>query len=618
MPLWFRSPQANRRKKDDDSGDVSEEQSPFLSSSSATRRSSTKARAPTSLLPILSHPSSGNSAGLSTMPTPTCHSFLLGGQYYPGKDKRWKRRKGSRGALQMGFIACMLISCLSITWIIIESLLQSLYFPRHVPVTCNYEWLSWSTPEAAEAALDRWYHEEWPSIQRKRKAIPEDRRHKNLEQIGHSWYHRNDPPRTLVPRHKKTSFKGAATAVNKTDARHDEDKKMSNTTITRKLPGIIQKAHLSLTSLASAPKQHSPPWILQSMGAIDSPRPQCKANDASLQAAPTVTLVTQTTMDRVPLLQHTCSRWTDPIIVVVAVPSLSTKPPDWWSTTCAHAQWLPQLLPSDPQDYPVNFYRNVGLQAVSTSHVIVLDVDLIPSRELVSTIHTQLALQAQSQTEAQPTPPTALIVPAWERKLKRPCESTASCIQLFHNVPAYLPDTLATLQQCVSDKKCQVFQEDVNWEGHTATHSYEWLNRSSDPNHPKHNTPLLMDCWDSLRYEPYVVLPWCSLQPPPSSSSTGVSQSAPYYDERFKGYGKNKIEYIQHLRFLGYKFAILPQGYVIHHPHKESPSKEKWNAWKDYGLHKEMDDLYMTFLKELIVKYPPSADRRLIDKCDKK
>jgi len=44
----------------------------------------------------------------------------------------------------------------------------------------------------------------------------------------------------------------------------------------------------------------------------------------------------------------------------------------------------------DNHDYPVNQLRNIGLDAVSTSHVFTLDVDFVPSSNLHSTIQNVL------------------------------------------------------------------------------------------------------------------------------------------------------------------------------------------------------------------------------------
>ena len=46
-----------------------------------------------------------------------------------------------------------------------------------------------------------------------------------------------------------------------------------------------------------------------------------------------------------------------------------------------------------------------------------------------------------------------------------------------------------------------------------------------------------IECFRSNRYEPYVVVSMAQM---------------PLYDERFAGYGKNKIQHVSHLRRMGY------------------------------------------------------------------
>ena len=41
----------------------------------------------------------------------------------------------------------------------------------------------------------------------------------------------------------------------------------------------------------------------------------------------------------------------------------------------------------------------------------------------------------------------------------------------------------------------------------------------------------------------------------------------PMFNEIFYNYGRNKVEWIEHLRYLGYKFAILVQGFGVDIPH---------------------------------------------------
>lgn len=41
----------------------------------------------------------------------------------------------------------------------------------------------------------------------------------------------------------------------------------------------------------------------------------------------------------------------------------------------------------------------------------------------------------------------------------------------------------------------------------------------------------------------------------------------PLFDERFVDYGKNKVQWIIHLRMIGYKYHVLSQSFAIDVPH---------------------------------------------------
>lgn len=45
--------------------------------------------------------------------------------------------------------------------------------------------------------------------------------------------------------------------------------------------------------------------------------------------------------------------------------------------------------------------------------------------------------------------------------------------------------------------------------------------------------------------------------------------STPMYDERFVGYGYNKLQLIEHLRTMNYKFYLLNHAFMIDLAHKE-------------------------------------------------
>ena len=251
---------------------------------------------------------------------------------------------------------------------------------------------------------------------------------------------------------------------------------------------------------------------------------------------------------------------------------------------------------SKSENYPVNRLRNVGLDAVTTSHVMVMDIDFVPAEGLADTVRDALKLLHQKQPNGEDR--HALVVPAFERLPPNPCESDSDCARYLKTDSSFIPKNFDDLHDCVGRKKCIVFQSNNNWEGHSTTMSGKWLQRKwyEDPN-GEETTFTTIPCFHTARYEPYVVLRWC---PPGNDSTLPV---APYYDERFHGYGKNKIELVSHLRKQGYRFSILPEGFIVHNPHPESTVKETWNDRKGSDLHSSMDQLYAMFLNELDVMY---------------
>ena len=74
----------------------------------------------------------------------------------------------------------------------------------------------------------------------------------------------------------------------------------------------------------------------------------------------------------------------------------------------------------------------------------------------------------------------------------------------------------------------------------------EWYRQNSRPLY-------FVSCFKSYKQEPYVMVK--------------RSPHLPAFDERFVNYGKDKISWIEHLRYTGYKFAVLKNAYAIDIPH---------------------------------------------------
>ena len=324
------------------------------------------------------------------------------------------------------------------------------------------------------------------------------------------------------------------------------------------------------------------------------------------------TLVVQSTFDRLPLMKQTCERWNDPINLVVYL-TVEESSVVWQQTiedytkSCPHLKLIPYIAKSDEErkiKYPINTMRNIGLDHVMTSHVLVVDIDLIPSQGLDQAVHSAIDLTIQARVDDDGNsgldPKDAITIPAFERKVDSdiPCETLHDCHKLSAEDDTFIPKSMEALRECLKEKECIVFQSDVNWEGHFDTKSTQWL----ESNHT--NSLSTIECFHSQRYEPYVVIPWCPLEENARQMLAIRSPRSPYYDERFHGYGKNKIQQIAHLRERGYNFVIMPTtGFFMHHPHPESETKGIWNDRANHDLHETMDNLYPKYLLELHHEY---------------
>jgi hypothetical protein len=93
------------------------------------------------------------------------------------------------------------------------------------------------------------------------------------------------------------------------------------------------------------------------------------------------------------------------------------------------------------------------------------------------------------------------------------------------------------------------FRGDRNMWSHNASNTTRWMAlRSTDLKNP-------YQIQYEHRYEPYVII---------------ARDLAPWADERFVGYGGNKIAYINQLHGLNFKFHVHPSGFVVHVPHPRS------------------------------------------------
>ena len=205
-----------------------------------------------------------------------------------------------------------------------------------------------------------------------------------------------------------------------------------------------------------------------------------------------VCLVTQCSEERHAMFGQLLERWGGPASAAVWVTTDDGEASVRKSAAAFLAGAPPplqlQILRGRPTDpYPVNRLRNLAVAAVTASHFFVCDVDLWPSEGLHAALR---ALPPSFTTQSK----HAMVVPAFE------VYSSAYLPLGDAGVPRTLDELkLCALQRWGNSSLCDVFKHSTAT--HTSTWYRRWWKTAAD------DGPYKVPCFDSIRYEPYVLVP---------------------------------------------------------------------------------------------------------------
>jgi len=199
------------------------------------------------------------------------------------------------------------------------------------------------------------------------------------------------------------------------------------------------------------------------------------------------TLVTLTSLDRLWVLHETCQRWKDPIVAVMALrwgesaSDLTAAMSDNMITgdACPNLTIVEYHMDQDqsaPQNDPLNLLRNVGLDSVETSHVVMLDIDLIPSHGLDETIRSTLEERRSLRKIKNNVPPEeyeAVVIPVFERHAPS-TEQNQDYLWLRRN-SSFIPKSFQELKMCLNEASCEIVCKYTNYFGHATTKTEDWL-----------------------------------------------------------------------------------------------------------------------------------------------
>ncbi|XP_077143026.1 xylosyl- and glucuronyltransferase LARGE2 [Ranitomeya variabilis] len=252
-----------------------------------------------------------------------------------------------------------------------------------------------------------------------------------------------------------------------------------------------------------------------------------------------VTLVAQLSMDRLQMLELICRHWEGPVSLALYLSDAEAQQFLRYAQASEVLQSRTNIgyhvVYKEGQLYPVNLLRNVALRNAQTPYVFLSDIDFLPMYGLYESLRKSIIQEDMADTQK------ALIVPAFETLRYR----------------LSFPKSKAELLSMLDMGALYTFRYHVWEKGHAPTNYAKWRTAT---------TSYRVD-W-APNFEPYLV----------------VRRDCPEYDQRFLGFGWNKVSHIMELDAKGYKLMVLPNAFIIHMPHAPSFDISKFRSSENYRL----------------------------------
>lgn len=197
--------------------------------------------------------------------------------------------------------------------------------------------------------------------------------------------------------------------------------------------------------------------------------------------------------------------------------------------------------------YPHNVLRNVARRGAATSHVFLIDVDVMPSLN----IRDEFNAFAQRESLFDNDSKVVFVVPVFEIKKGLEC-----------------PNNKNELVTACRDNTVRPFHNKTCWWCHKPEEHPKWLDIPQSP-----TMEISFNAsWDKS-WEPFYI----------------SRRDVPLFDERFKQYGFDRIQQICELHVAGYQFAVLNNAFLVHDGWKENHAsdrmKETYRNWVLFHFH---------------------------------
>ena len=232
----------------------------------------------------------------------------------------------------------------------------------------------------------------------------------------------------------------------------------------------------------------------------------------------------------------------------------------------------------DDEPYRINYLRNVALLETRRQHlrfnssldklaVLLVDVDFRSSNNLYDTVHSGSAVESILKQRR------VIVCPAFESTNDNHAQ------------------TVTSLRVLVEARQAEGFHISHFPQGHTPTQFDKFWKKSleCDGKPPDEYWEKSYKIQYEKLFEPYIIM---------------VSADVPLYDERFQGYGLNKVSHLATVAaHKGEQFFVLPGVFLLASAHERS---ESWS--NRYGTRSDdetkfnqlvLKGLYYNFMKNL-------------------
>ncbi|CAH1993995.1 unnamed protein product [Acanthoscelides obtectus] len=273
-----------------------------------------------------------------------------------------------------------------------------------------------------------------------------------------------------------------------------------------------------------------------------------------------VTFVAQLSYDRLQRIEELVKLWTGPISLTLYVSDAELVKCISFITSSEVLKERTDIayhaVFKDGEYYPINKLRNVGLRNVQTPYVFLADIDFLPSKSLYINLVKHISDMGSLKKKA-------LVVPAFE----------------IQKIGTSIPRNKRQLLSKLEDKSVIPFLSSVWAPGHAPTDYEKW--KTAEESYQVEWKP---------DYEPYIV----------------VYKDVVGYNEKFVGFGWNKVSHVMELEAQNYQFIVLPNVFIVHTPHTPSYDIARFRSSPIYRLCLQM------LKEEFIMKLNKNYNRHFV------